>query len=125
MIGTKLWTNKELTIFDLPKELKGSTLFQTKYYLGSSTICVHSNKDDTVFVALNSRQDGGLIDILPLDGWTLIDDLFVQSKDELSKNIKLDKIWWKKIDQGKKVSFTSKDGYMIFAIFVKEGSLHS
>ena len=100
----------------MPEDLAGSTLFQPKHYVNRATISVSSTKDAYIWVALYETRDGGLMDVLPTEGWTLKDGWYVQWTE------KLNKIWSKHIAAGETVTFTTTKDSMTFSIFVHEGT---
>ena len=98
----------------------GASLFQPNHYVNSKTISIESNKDADIFIALyeEGNREGGLMEVLQADEWTLENGWYL----EWSNKHKLNKVWSKKINSGKNVSFRSTENRMTFAILVKEGN---
>ena len=134
--------NRQETITNMSKDILNSVLFQTKSYIGSSTISVFTNKNARVFVALHCKKSrqGGLNDSLLADDWKFQEGWFIefekvlewkywsiiQPREDVRSNNNcntLNNVWSKKLDAGQTVTFTSTQDYMelTFAIFVKEG----
>ena len=138
--------NRQETITNMTKDILNSVLFQTKSYIGSSTISVFTNKNALVFLALHCKKSrqGGLNDLLLADDWKFQEGSFIEfekvlvwkywsmiqpREDDRSNNNchTLNNVWSKKLNAGQTVTFTSTQDYMelTFAIFVKEGSFCS
>ena len=118
-MGSKIWSDRSYTISNMSEKLVGTTLFQTKHYVRRATIEVSSNRNAFVLIALyeEGNREGGLVDSLQSDGWTLKEGWFV----EWSNTYKLNNIFSKIINAGTKVQFTSTRKDMTFAIFAYEG----
>ena len=119
-IGSTLWTDRRnYKITHLPGDLAGSMLFRPKHYVNRGTISVSSTNDAYIWVALLETRDGGLMDVLATEGWTLKEGWYVQWSNN---NEKLNKIWSKQIAAGETVTFTTTEDRMTFAIFALEGT---
>ena len=120
-IGSEIWKDKGYTISSISNELLGGTLFQSNHYVDKSTMLINSNKDAVIFVAVyeEKSRDGGLMEALQADGWTLKSGLYL----EWLGQHKLNKVWSKKIKAKETISFTSTKNGMTFAILIKEGNL--
>ena len=109
-------------------EFLGLSLFQPKHYVGAGTVSINSNTDAEIFIALfieddRNLRDGGLMEALPADGWTLKDGLYLEwDGGHYGGGIhRLSKVWSKNIKAGETISFTSTKGQMSFAILMKRG----
>ena len=122
-IGAKLWKDRGYSISSINDELLGSILFQTNHYVNSKTISIESNNNADIFIALyeEGNREGGLMEALQADQWTLQNGWYL----EWSNKHKLNKVWSKKINSGESVSFTSTKNRMTFAILIKEGNILS
>ena len=120
-LGSKIWMDRDYTISDMTDGLSGAILFQPNYYVNSRNISIDSNANAEIFVALYEEGDreGGLMQVLYIDGWTLKNGWYI----EWSKKHKLNKVWSKKIRAGETVSFTSSKDRMTFAILVKHDKI--
>ena len=105
----------------MSEEIVGTTLFQTEHYIAPSNIEVSSNRNAVVLIALyeEGNREGGLVDSLQRECWTLKEGWFVQ----WSNTHKLNKIFSKVINAGTTAQFTSTQDRMTFAIFTYEGKL--
>ena len=99
----------------MPEDLIGSILFQSSHYVNRTTISVSSSNDAYIIVALHETRDGGLMDVLPTEGWTLLNGWYVEWSN---MNERLNKIWSKPIVAGNSVTFSTTENLMTFAIFV-------
>ena len=122
-LGSKIWMDRNYTISNMADGLSGAILFQPNYYVNGRDISIDSNANAEIFVALYEEGDreGGLMQVLHIDGWTLKNGWYI----EWSKRHKLNKVWSKKISSGEKVSFTSSKDRMTFAILVKKDRILS
>ena len=122
-LGSKIWMDRDYTISDMTDGLSGAILFQPNYYVNSRNISIDSNANAEIFVALYEEGDreGGLMQALYIDRWTLKNGWYI----EWSKKHKLNKVWSKKIRSGESVSFTSSKDRMTFAILVKHDKISS
>ena len=121
-IGSTIWTDRpSYLIAQMPNELPGSTVFQPVHYVDIATITVSSTIDANIRVATRDDRDGGLMDVLPADGWTLEDGWFVEWTG-VQNNEMLNKILSKQISAGESVTFTTTKDAMTFAIFASEGN---
>ena len=115
-IGVAIFSDRSYSISSIPDELVGSTLFQPEHYVARSTITVSSNENAEVVVALMEARDGGLIDVLPSEGWTLKEGWSVDWHESLNK------VYHKPVSAGGSVTFTSTEDQMTFAILVVKGN---
>ena len=115
-IGSRLFTDRSYTISSMPDKLIGSTLFQSGHYVNRATITVSSTVDAYIMVALYEKRDGGLINVLSSEGWTLIDG-------NVKWTAMLNKIYIKHIAAGNSVTFTTTKNRMTFAIFAFQGTI--
>ena len=111
-----IFSDRIYSISSIPDELVGSILFQTEHYVARSTITISSDKNADVIVALSEVRNGGLIDVLPSDGWTLKEEWSVGWSESLNK------VYLKPVSAGGSVTFTSTEDKMTFAIFVVKGN---
>ena len=82
---------------------------------------ITSNRDAEIFIALyilEANREGGLMENLPADGWTLRDGWHLTFG-----NRGLEKVWAKSIKAGETISFTSTKSSMTFAILIKGGNI--
>ena len=120
-IGTLIWSDRsQYPITSISDGLLGSTIFQPRHYVNAGTMSIDSNRDAEVFVALyiGDNREGGLMEALPAEGWTLKNDWYI----EWSNHHKLSKVWSKHIKAGETISFTSTMDRLTFAILIKEGN---
>ena len=118
-LGSKIWKDRGYSISSINDELVGNILFQPAHYVNAGTMSINANRNAEAFIALYEEGDreGGLMEALQANGWTLKNDWYL----EWSNQHKLNKVWSKKINGGETVSFTSTKDRMTFAILVKEG----
>ena len=115
-----IWSDrKNYQIKSISDGLLGATLFQTKHYIWPATMSIDSNRDAEIFIALHiaDDRDGGLMEALPADGWTLKSGWHLDGTGN-----KLNKVWSKNIKAGETITFTSTKNQMTFAILIKEGN---
>ena len=111
----------------MPPDLEmGSILFQSSFnHVNAATISVFSNKNATINIALKQDLDGGLMNVLPAEGWKLRANESVEfelpNDGFILDQQKLNKIWYKQIAAGQSVAFTPTTPNMRFAIFVSDG----
>ena len=118
-LGAEIWKDRGYSISSISDELVGNILFQPPHYVNAGTMSINANRNAEAFIALYEEGDreGGLMEALQANGWTLKNDWYL----EWSNQHKLNKVWSKKINAGDSVSFTSTKNRMTFAILVKEG----
>ena len=117
---SNLWNDRPYVITDMSGDLAGSILFQLEHYVAQeSTILVSSDQEAYIRVALYEEggRDGGLMEVLSTEGWSLKEGWYV----EWSNQNKLNKIWSKQIEARELVNFTTTMNRGTFAIFASEG----
>ena len=120
-IGSEIWSDRGYSISSISDGLLGATLFQPNHYVNARTMSIDSNRDAEIFVAVyeEGNREGGLMEALQADGWTLKNEWYL----EWSNQHKLNKVWSKNINAGDTISFTSTKDRMTFAILIKEGKV--
>ena len=120
-IGSEIWSDRGYSISSISDGLLGATLFQTNHYVNARTMSIDSNRDAEIFVAVyeEGNREGGLMEALQADGWTLKNEWYL----EWSNQHKLNKVWSKNINAGETISFTSTKDRMTFAMLIKEGKV--
>ena len=120
-IGSEIWSDRGYSISSISDGLLGATLFQTNHYVNARTMSIDSNRNAEIFVAVyeEGNREGGLMEALQADGWTLKNGWYL----EWSNQHKLNKVWSKNINAGETTSFTSTEDRMTFAILIKEGKI--
>ena len=117
-VGIPIWSDRsQYPITSISDELLGATLFQPNHYVNARTMSIDSNRDAEMFVAVyeEGNREGGLMEALQADGWTLKNGWYL----EWSNQHKLNKVWSKNINAGETTSFTSTEDRMTFAILIK------
>merc|ERR1711997_277567 len=97
-IGTNIWSDRNYRITSISDELLGASLFQPTHYVNRGTMSITSNRDAEIFIALyilEANREGGLMESLPADGWTLRDGWHLTFG-----NRGLEKVWAKSIKAG-------------------------
>ena len=119
-IGSEIWSDRGYSISSISDGLLGATLFQPNHYVNARTMSIDSNRDAEIFVAVyeEGNREGGLMEALPADGWTLRDGWHLTFG-----NRGLEKVWAKSIKAGETISFTSTKSSMTFAILIKGGNI--
>ena len=97
-------------ISSIPDELAGSILFQPPQYVDRSTITISSDENANVIVVLFQQWNGGFMDMLTSEGWTLKEEWSVDWSESLNK------VYLKPVSAGGSVTFTSTEDRMTFAI---------
>ena len=115
-MGVAIFSDRSYSISSIPDELVGSILFQPETYVARSTITISSDGSADVVVALMESRDGGLINVLPSEGWTLKEEWSVDWDESLNK------VYLKQVSAGGSVTFTSTQDQMTFAILVVKGN---
>ena len=120
-IGSEIWSDRGYSISSISDGLLGATLFQPNHYVNARTMSIDSNRDAEIFIAVyeEGNREGGLMEALQADGWTLKNEWYL----EWSNQHKLNKVWSKNINAGETISFTSTKDRMTFAILIKEGKV--
>ena len=123
-IGSEIWRDEGYSISSISNKLLGATLFQSNHFVDKSTISIDSNNDADFFVAVSEEKsrDGGLMEALQADGWTLKSGLYLEWQTYCCQH-KLNKVLSKNIKAKETISFTSTKNGMTFAILIKEGNL--
>ena len=121
-IGSEIWNDRLYSISSISDELLGATLFQTNHYVDSRTMWIYSNRNAEIFIAVYEElgRDGGLMDALQADGWTLKNGWYMEWNGWSGRH-KLNKVWSKNVKAGETIFFTSTENSMTFAILIKEG----
>ena len=124
-IGSEIWSDRGYSISSISDGLLGATLFQPNHYVNARTMSIDSNRNAEIFVAVyeEGNREGGLMEVLQADGWTLKNGWYLEWSNKLNKLHKLNKVWSKNIDAGETISFTSTKDRMTFAILIKEGKI--
>ena len=141
-IGSYLWTDKmaygtnldgDFRITHLPEELEGSYMLLTEYLVDAESISILATIDTYIRVALmgpddpidpsawNNGRDGGLIDILPTEGWLNEAGWYVEQISSTGNIERLSSVWSKALPAGTVLTFTSVYDDLTFAIFATEG----
>ena len=106
-------------ISSIPDELAGSILFQPPQYVDRSTITISSDENADVIVVLFKQGNGGFMDMLTSEGWTLKEKWSVDwSEGRYGTN----KVYLKPVSAGGSVTFNSTEDKTTFAILVVKGN---
>ena len=106
-------------ISSIPDELAGSILFQPPQYVDRSTITISSDENADVIVVLFQHWDGGFMDMLTSEGWTLKEEWSVDWSEGRSGT---NKVYLKPVSAGGSVTFNSTEDKTTFAILVVKGN---